>query len=378
MNSTSSIPLKSERKQRDSNIELLRIVSMMMIVVHHFVAHGVMNYTDSSRCFKVWEQGSAINRFLSCLAFPGGEVGVGIFFIITGYFYIKRDKADFSKIIIETSFYSILLSALSLILYFANLGGVVTKDISMSLKTAILPVSSGIYWFVTTYIFLLILTPLINPIINKANIKGHIALIIFLYFFWFVLGAFGSPYFNLQKGLLFYAIGAFLRIHDFKKAKKTGLAVIPAFIVFWGLETFIAYKMAQNGIAEPERFNEKMFFYFKTCESALSPFCSLLFFMFFLNMDLGSSKPINTIAATVFGVYLLHDSVLLRKLIWHKIFLIDTKLYFSALFPLYLLMIPFIVFCACSLIDYMRIVFISPIINHYYDMCSQKMKQWFF
>ena len=116
MNETQTVP----KKERRSNIELLRIVSMLMIVYHHLASHGVeMTYFDNKKCFVfVWEKGSLINKLSSSFLFPGGEIGVGVFFIITGYFYVKRSKADVSRIIIETSYYGVLLGIFSLIMLF--------------------------------------------------------------------------------------------------------------------------------------------------------------------------------------------------------------------------------------------------------------------
>lgn len=34
-------------EKRKSNIELLRIIAMMLIVVHHFIVHGVFANTDT-------------------------------------------------------------------------------------------------------------------------------------------------------------------------------------------------------------------------------------------------------------------------------------------------------------------------------------------
>ena len=180
----------------------------------------------------------------------------------------------------------------------------------------------------------------------------------------------------MQKGLVFYSIGAFLRSFEIKTTKK--YLVLFSVIVLWMIETFIVTEIAKYGIAEPTQKNLFFFFLFRTCETAISPFCSALLFLFFLSIDVGSSKLINTIAATTFGVYLIHDSKVLRKLIWHNIFEVDTKLYLSDWFPVYMLIIPLIVFSACSFIDYLRILFVVPCINKYFDVCKKKIQSFMF
>lgn len=59
-------------QQRKSNIELLRIITMLMIVAHHYVAHGIMMATEESMAYVDWVNGSYINKIISCLLYPGG------------------------------------------------------------------------------------------------------------------------------------------------------------------------------------------------------------------------------------------------------------------------------------------------------------------
>lgn len=54
---------------RQSNLEILRIIAMIMIVAHHFAVHGGLNYTrDNITVNRLWIQLLAI----------GGEIGVNI------------------------------------------------------------------------------------------------------------------------------------------------------------------------------------------------------------------------------------------------------------------------------------------------------------
>lgn len=70
-----------EKYQRDSRFEFLRILGMIMIVLSHFSIYG--NWDTSNI--------SAIGT-VRLLAFDGfGPIGAMIFFIISGYFYNKKD-----------------------------------------------------------------------------------------------------------------------------------------------------------------------------------------------------------------------------------------------------------------------------------------------
>lgn len=85
---------------RKSNIELLRMVSMFLIVLHHYcVNSGFMEIMDLSQV----TPNTLLVQFMSF----GGKVGVNVFLIISGYFMIrgggKMDqslKAPFADIVL--------------------------------------------------------------------------------------------------------------------------------------------------------------------------------------------------------------------------------------------------------------------------------------
>ncbi len=67
-------------EQRQSSIELLRIIAMILIVAHHFEIHGGFAYPqDAVSVNRIWMQ------FIS----SGGKVGVNIFVLLSGYFLVS-------------------------------------------------------------------------------------------------------------------------------------------------------------------------------------------------------------------------------------------------------------------------------------------------
>lgn len=91
--------------KRKSNIELLRIIAMVMIVGHHYAVHGVLHKLTGGGGYI---EGSLPNKILVCLLEPGGTVGVAVFFMITGFFLINRKEASPQKVIEETIYYGII------------------------------------------------------------------------------------------------------------------------------------------------------------------------------------------------------------------------------------------------------------------------------
>ena len=69
MNKNTYLDIKKENKIRESNFELLRIISMLLIVGHHYAIYSGFAFTENISVNKLIVQFFAI----------GGKVGVNIF-----------------------------------------------------------------------------------------------------------------------------------------------------------------------------------------------------------------------------------------------------------------------------------------------------------
>ncbi len=78
------------KRHRQSNIELLRIISMILIVAHHFSVHGGFDFSSTS---------FSVNRLYIQFLAMGGKIGVDIFVIISGYFLITSNKINIAKVL---------------------------------------------------------------------------------------------------------------------------------------------------------------------------------------------------------------------------------------------------------------------------------------
>ena len=144
-----------EKKVRNSSIELLRIIAMVMIIFHHFAVHGGYTWDTTTNLIpRMW-----IN-FISM----GGKVGVNVFVLITGYYLItskesiKLDKV--LKLVGQLVFYSV-----GIYLVF-----VLTGKFDFSIITLIkrcLPITFIQWWFASTYFVLYIFHPYINKLLNS-------------------------------------------------------------------------------------------------------------------------------------------------------------------------------------------------------------------
>ena len=98
----------------------------------------------------------------------GGRIGVGLFFLITGYFQIiqiNKKQVNIFKTINITLFYGIVIGIIS---YILGVGSI--KD----LARGIIPLQSCTWWYVSTYILLMICSPWINEKYFSLSAKNKL------------------------------------------------------------------------------------------------------------------------------------------------------------------------------------------------------------
>ena len=101
INSSSLGTTMGGHKQRRSNLELYRILVMMLIVAHHYVVNsGVLDVMHNDPM-----SGRSLYLYLIGM---WGKTGINCFVLITGYFMCKSHITvkKFLKLLLEILFYS--------------------------------------------------------------------------------------------------------------------------------------------------------------------------------------------------------------------------------------------------------------------------------
>ena len=281
--------VKDDRMQlnRQSNIELLRIIAIMAIICHHVLVHGVGIYKIPIAEHN-WLYG-----FVNSLCYTG----VNIFILISGYFSIR-----FSW---QKLWHLFLICAVV-----AGLGYVwhcYRDDMSIGknfIYTTVFAFSRNGLWYVLPYVCLFLLSPFINSQLESLSRQEFGRLLIVLlvlscYFGWFWNNDVNQNGFGLMQFVTIYAIGYYIKRYNVHKIMRTASwgGVI---IVFSFLQTLLVYYLL--------RVDGRMFPPVPSIYAYNSPFlmiASVGCLCMFLNMEI-RSKVINFVAMSTFGVYLIH------------------------------------------------------------------------
>lgn len=293
-------------KIRYSNMELLRIFSMIIIVLSHYVYHGGLLAEILSA-----------NQILAQLLKIGGKLGVTYFVLISAYFLVdsKFNIRSVIKLFLETSFYAVLIL---IIKYFVS-GGYSVVEIFKSLFAPIY----GLYWFPTAYIGMYVCFPLLNIIVNKLGknllkIQILFSLVFGLINFLFVGSRF--LYSDFIWFLYLYFWGAYI--------KRYRIEIIEAHSIIIGSGSILLIWMSSVLISATGNFLgseaiARQAYYFSGITSPLVIIAGIGLFVTFKNMDISYNRVINYFGSLTFPVYLLHDNPYFRETMWKKLFCTD-------------------------------------------------------
>ncbi len=269
--------------KRLSNIELLRIVSMLLVLIIHFVPS--FEITSKS----LYEH--PLKSFVFTELHSISVVCVNCFILISGYFGIKWKTKSFASLIYQVLFWLILGFLIGEHLLGTHLEGFFGLTISYFSSR----------WFVPAYLTLYILSPALNSFIESTKVKQLGIYLLLFYTYSFIVGyILRSKEFNEGMSAIslvgLYLIGAYLRRADFKWFSFSGRTDLAIYISLSIFLTIIALGLKYIG------FDKSPFGY-------INPFVilmSIYLFLFFKKLDIGEIKVINFIAASAFAVYLFH------------------------------------------------------------------------
>lgn len=355
-------------KNRYSNLELLRIISMFFIVMHHYAIHGSAPWANH------FHSNIAMTESIYLLFLSIGKAAV-VAFVLIGAYFLSEKEFKLWRIVnlcINTFVYSWLIFIL-------------LKVCNVKLPALVsgynlwfpIPIPSN-YWFVISYVYMLLLMPFLNLILSHCSKRQILLLLSMLFVFWCILQFLPNnkpdnidyDFFSTNNYFLFiYLIGGYIR----KYYKNGSQARTLIYLIMSLAITFIVGFLIVRyyGI-----YYDRLW-----CISAVinDPFGIMIgvsLFLTFKNMKIKTNLVINYISKSMFGVYLIHDNSYIREFLWGKLINTMPLASNSVKYLLYGFTISICVFVVCICIDVIKRLTIDPLILREGQRLTSRVVSW--
>jgi len=340
---------KVKKQPRELNVELLRIILMIMIVCHHFLMRGrglhLLYTSGSTHIDNNALHGLFIDSFLI--------MTVNCFIFISGYYGIKFRIRTILSLLIQAITYSIVID----VVYDVFTDG----DLSMDLVwNGLMSIPNGQWWFITAYFFLYLLSPFLNlpkKYLTKFQflyILGVLTLINFIVGFTLDPSALGVLNgYSLFSFICLYFYGqAFNGYLDFKKGKLFYFSVylicsLLIFTMFFVSLKYFSVDLAWTAFS----YNNPL-----VLISAIS------FFFFFKNLKISFTQ-ISFFSSSVLAVYLIHEHPVSAELLTQNLNKIATRYLIGNVYFTFFL-IAIVLFLCCTVVEKIRLAITEPALNY--------------
>lgn len=322
-------------KQRESNLELFRIMTMLLIVAHHYVVNSGLTAADGP---VMAAPTSAPSLFLLLFG-AWGKIGINCFVMITGYFMCKSKitAKKFAKLVGEWLLYRYVIHLIFIVL------GIETVSLR-GLIEIIVPITSLAQGFTSCFVVFWLFIPFLNRLINSINERQHVYLLLLTGFTYVFLGTVHRVTMNYVSWfMVLYVIASYIRLYP-KKWMSSKLICGILLLISMALSATSVIGCAYKGFST--------FFFVTDSNALLAVLVGVFGFLFFKNIKIPYSKAINTVAASTFGVLCIHaHSDTMRQWLW-KDTLDNVGHYGNAVHAIASVIS---IFAVCTVIDIIRI-----------------------
>ncbi len=298
--------MKREEK-RNVEIDFLRILTMLLIVIHHILLHGGI-LKEADHFLPQYKAAWFLDITTLC--------AVNVYGLISGYvgYKSKHSVSRFLQLYLTVIFYTVVTT-----LFFS-----VFRHLKVDLKMAlqiIFPFAfeKDVYWYYTAYFCLFFFMPYLDKLIDALNREEAKRMLLTMFIVFSVLQTLFQQQFALTaNGYSFlwlsvlYLVGAYIRKYD------VGNNEIPwRFLVGYCLSVCFIWiaKMAVEHFRFliTHEFSESL--YFTTYTSPFVIICAICLLLAFKKMSFMKvgAKWIAFFAPVTFDIYLLHEEPLIRK-----------------------------------------------------------------
>ena len=357
------------KTKREPNFELLRIVSMIMVVaLHYWGKSGFLDRVPAS------DPGFYVGWFSESLCI----CAVNCFVLLTGYFMSEK-KFKLSRIIriwLQVLEYSVILYLVSILTGLNTFSG-------LDLAKAFFPISNETYWFATKYLILLVISPFLNLLMDNCDKKRMGILFVSSFILFSVMPSvfYWKDYLNIARGysvlwfVCLYIFGAYVKRFGIPLFKSKG----GCFLGFF-LSVFVIFAArAVFGLINCYRGSEipyaKVLYNYNFVFTFLS---ALFLFGFFMHLSVkneAAKKVIFFLSPASFGVYLLHLNTYSVNWFWRRLLKPDS-IGNAALIAAHHLVVVFGVYLLCAMAERIRLWLLedNPLMRKLFERIDRRGK----
>lgn len=292
-------------KQRTSGLELLRIISMFLIIAYHYMIFGgyepftVENFAGGGELFV-----QSISMF--------GRMANSIYAMISGYFLINRESTDFTKSVLIVFDVVFFTTVIAVVVWATGIVPITLQDI----------IYSGLYWYIIFYLIFSFFAPYVNKLLRLLDREMFIKLLALMFFFWSVIPTFTFrkiDFSELDFFIVMYTVGAYIRLHvrektTFRNQKRLMIALCSAAFMVLSVIVFDVL-----GIVTGRDFFVVNACYFREFNMIPAVVCAVFLFLYFANTTF-YSKTINYVAGSSLHILIIHLNEFLRRWIWEVVY----------------------------------------------------------
>lgn len=336
-------------KRRAANFELLRIISMMMVVCLHYLSKGNL----LPQYIKLNHGSDYLYWLIEALCI----VSVNVFVLISGYFLIEKEfnGKKMLHLWIQVLFYSL---GIPLVLIMA--GVIPISELSIyRIFPYFFPILTEHYWFATAYLLMYLFVPVLNKGIKGIS-KKQLQTLIFVLLAVFSISKSILPFslpmdrsgYDFIWFICLYLIAAYIRLYGipfFRNGKRSTVFYILSVMAMFGM--FFTLGIVYQYTGKLEKFIDVSYDY----NHILNLIASISLFYAFSYVQIKKEKTasiICRISPYVFGVFLLHEHIETRYL-WIRWMRVDTPMGVGTRL-LHMAVSVFLVFTLGILTDYSR------------------------
>lgn len=341
---------KKVTKVRESNVELLRVICMFLIILHHYVAHSVtisMEYCP--------------NKVIAYFVGGGGKICFNAFIVISAWFLVdkKFSLQRFIKVWLQVLFYSVTFTIITML---------ISDTFTVkNLFSCILPIAGNSHGFAANYLLFYLLFPFIQKMLNSLKQRDVVIVLSLVFYAQVVSKVVGivngyTQNFSSEIGhfIFCYILTYYLKKwppkwisnNRFHLAVWTGIWLLAfqanCMMYLWGNGNQLT-KWIGN-LAQDET-------------SILFIIAGFALFFFMNNIKIQPCYIINKLASFTFGILLFHDHNFFRPIFWNNI-VIPKTWYYANFYIIRVLIMGICIFYVGCVIDFIRQKMLEiPIMN---------------